>query len=146
MCNTNDWLGQFIKALLRKLMSCEDKRETQDIRSPNLGPGPNFEIKFHPSEKSKGMAQLCACTHVCDPDNLLSASNHHLSQGILLPSRVGHIWGLQDLHQPLWCFMKQNQSNLMVPWAIGMVLPLLTQGAGRLSKRPGMERTMENIQ
>lgn len=70
MCNTNDWLGQFIKALLRQLMSCEDKRETQDIRSPNLGLGPNFEIKFHPSEKSKGMTQLCACTYVCDPGNL----------------------------------------------------------------------------
>lgn len=70
MWNTNDWLGQFIKALLRQFMSCEDKRETQDIRSPKLGPGPNFEIRFHPSEKNKGMTQLCACTHMCDPGNL----------------------------------------------------------------------------
>lgn len=59
MRNTNDWPGQFIKALLWQLTPCEDKGEAQDIRSPNLGPDPNLEIKLHPREKSKGMTQLC---------------------------------------------------------------------------------------
>lgn len=65
MRNTNDWPGQFIEALLWQLMPCEDKRETRDIRSPNLGPDPNFEMKLHPREKSKGMTQLCVCACVC---------------------------------------------------------------------------------
>lgn len=66
MCNTNDWLGQFIKALLRQLMSCEDKRETQDVRSPNLGPGPNFEIKFHPNQSNlRSSPELLAWSFPC---------------------------------------------------------------------------------
>lgn len=72
MRNTNDWLGQFMEASLWQLMPCEDKRASRDIRSPNLGPDPNFEIKLHPREKSKGMTQLSARACMCDPGDLPS--------------------------------------------------------------------------
>lgn len=101
MRNTNDWPGQFMEALLWQLMPCEDKREARDIRSPNLGPDPNFEIKLHPREKSKGMTQLRVRAHVCDPGDLPSLQTTGFYRASRCPAGLG-IFGGFRIHTSHW--------------------------------------------
>lgn len=95
---------QFSEDVLWQFMPFEDKGETRDIRSPNAGPDPNFEIKLHPGEKSQEMTQgfVSAIQVIC-----LCFKPPALT-GISLPSRI---WGFQDSHHPLGYFMEQSQPS-----------------------------------
>lgn len=110
-CNTNDRPEQFIKVLLWQLVPCEDKREMQDIRSLNLGPDPNFEIKLHLREKSKGMTQLCEYVHVCDPDNLLSLQITDSHRASHCPAGQGMFGDLQ-IHTSCWDVLRSRVSPI----------------------------------